>query len=76
MCRSLVPLGIILVLKMIPPAVLTECRAQAEGALNDAKLTSWGWVSASVIVVIWLLLACLAVAWVGHSLQQWHWQPK
>jgi uncharacterized membrane protein YkvA (DUF1232 family) len=30
----LVPLGIILVLKMIPPAVLAECREKAEAAMN------------------------------------------
>jgi uncharacterized membrane protein YkvA (DUF1232 family) len=64
----LVPLGIILVLKMIPPTVLTECREQAEAAMNEAKPTSW--VAAVVIVVIWLLLGFFTVAWVGRSLQK------
>lgn len=62
----LVPLGIILVIKMIPPTVLTECREKAEAAMNEVKPTSW--VAAVVIVVIWLLLGFFAVAWVGRSL--------
>lgn len=64
----LVPLGIILVIKMIPPTVLRECREQAEAAMNDPKPTSW--IAAIVIVAIWLLLGFLAVAWVGRSLQK------
>jgi uncharacterized membrane protein YkvA (DUF1232 family) len=64
----LVPLGIILVLKMIPPTVFTECHEQAEAAMNEAKPTSW--VAAVVIVVIWLLLGFFTVAWVGRSLRK------
>lgn len=70
----LVPLGIILVLKMIPPTVLTECREKAEAAMHDAKPTSL--VAAIVIVIIWLLLGFLAIVWVGRSLQKLGWQPK
>lgn len=64
----LVPLGIILVIKMIPPTVLTECREKAEAAMNEVKPTSW--VAAVVIVVIWLLLGFFLVAWVGRSLKK------
>jgi hypothetical protein len=59
---------------MIPPTLLRECRDKAEGAMNDPKPTSW--VAALVIVVIWLLLGFLAVAWVGHSLQKLSCQSK
>jgi uncharacterized membrane protein YkvA (DUF1232 family) len=63
----LVPLGIILVLKMIPPAVLAECREKAEAAMNQDKPTSW--IAAIVIVTIWLLLGILAVVWIGRILK-------
>ena len=51
----LIPLGIAWVLKMIPPAVMAECREQAQVALNRGKPVNW--VAAGVIVTIWLLLA-------------------
>lgn len=55
----LVPLGIMLVLRMIPPVVLTQYREQAETAMVQDKPTSW--IAAVVIVAIWLLLGILAV---------------
>ncbi|MEO8893356.1 MAG: YkvA family protein [Coleofasciculaceae cyanobacterium] len=58
----LVPLGIFLVIKMIPSDVLAECREKAEEAIAKGKPTSR--VAAIVIVTIWLLLALLAVVWV------------
>ncbi len=64
----LVPLGIILVLKMIPPAVLAECREKAEAAMNQDKPTSW--IAAIVIVAIWLLLGILALVWIGRILKR------
>ena len=64
----LVPLGIILVLKMIPPAVLAECRQKAEVAMGEGKPTNW--LAAGVIVAIWLLLGILAVIWIGRILKR------
>lgn len=64
----LVPLGIILVLKMIPPDVLAECRTQAEAAMNEAKPRNW--IAAGAIVTIWLLLGILTVVWVGRILKR------
>jgi uncharacterized membrane protein YkvA (DUF1232 family) len=64
----LVPLGIILVIKMIPPAVLAECREKAEVVMNQGKPTSR--IAALVIVTIWLLLGTLAVIWIGHILKR------
>jgi len=66
----LVPLGIILVLKMIPPAVLAECREKAEVAMNQGKPTSR--IAAIVIVAIWLLLGIVAVIWVGRIVTLLH----
>src|ERR671932_2196283 len=55
----LVPLGIMLVLKMIPPAVLAECHEKAEAVMVQGKPTSR--LAAIVIVGIWLLLGIFAV---------------
>jgi uncharacterized membrane protein YkvA (DUF1232 family) len=51
----LVPLGIALAIKMIPPAVLAECRERARAALDAGRPTNW--LAAAIIVAIWLVLA-------------------
>ena len=51
----LVPLGIALVLRLIPEPVLADCRAQAQAVMAEGKPTNW--VAAGVIVAIWLLVA-------------------
>ena len=63
----LVPLGIILVLRMIPPAVLKNCREQAEAVIDRAIPKSW--IAAVVVVAIWLLLGIFAVLWLGRMLK-------
>jgi uncharacterized membrane protein YkvA (DUF1232 family) len=55
----LVPLGIALALKMIPPTVLSECRAHAQAALEEGKPTNRA--AAIVIVAVWLLLLALGI---------------
>lgn len=55
----LVPLGIALAIKMIPPNVLAECREKAQSEMSQGKPINW--IAAGVIVVIWLLLATGAV---------------
>ncbi len=64
----LVPFGIFLVLKMIPPVVLAECREKAEAAMSQGKPTSK--IAAIVIVTIWLLLVILAAIGVGRILKR------
>jgi uncharacterized membrane protein YkvA (DUF1232 family) len=49
----LVPLGIALVIKLLPREVLAFCRRQAEQ--NPAAVMPWAWVAASTIVALWLL---------------------
>jgi hypothetical protein len=51
----LVPLGVALVLKMVPKPVMTECREKAREVMGQGKPTNW--VAAGIIVAIWLLLA-------------------
>ena len=55
----LVPVGVAIALKMIPQAVLAECREKAQAAMSQGKPTNW--TAAGVIMVIWLLLAVLAI---------------
>ena len=50
----LVPLGIALVLKLVPEPVLADCREQAQSAMDQGKRTNW--IAAVVIVAIWLLV--------------------
>ena len=55
----LVPLGIALAIKMIPPEVMADCRERAPAEMARPR----SWVAAAVIVALWL--ACLA--WVGYT---------
>ena len=56
----LVPLGIFLVLKMIPKEVMAEYREQAKAVMLKGKPVNR--VAAVVIIGIWIVLAILAVA--------------
>ncbi len=55
----LVPLGIYLVLKLIPDDVMTECRAKAL-AMSGQKQPA-NRLAAIVIIAIWLTLAALSL---------------
>jgi uncharacterized membrane protein YkvA (DUF1232 family) len=57
-----VPLGIALVVKMIPPEVWAECRAKAE--LTAAETKNLARLGAAVIVGIWLLV----IAWIAWKI--------
>lgn len=63
----LVPLGIILVLRMIPPTVLAECRLKAKTVVAQDKPSSW--IVVGVICCTWLLLGILTVIWIGRILK-------
>jgi uncharacterized membrane protein YkvA (DUF1232 family) len=55
----LVPLGIVLILRMIPKEVLDEYRIQAKVNMLQGKHVNW--VVASVIIGIWVVLAILGI---------------
>ena len=55
----LVPLGVLLALKMVPPAVQAESRERACEAMAAGKPVSR--TAAVVIVLLWLLLAAVGV---------------
>ena len=66
----LIPLGIVLALKLIPPQVMAECRAQAQATMQSGKPVSR--VAAAVIVIIWLAAAALIIKlavgiWLRHQ---------
>ncbi len=62
----LVPLGIALAVRMIPPEVLAECREKARN--NKSKAGPKGAAAAVVVVIIWLILAVLAVYLISGAL--------
>lgn len=55
----LVPLGIALAIKMIPPGILAEHRERAQAVMAAGKPLNW--IAAAVVVVVWISLATLAV---------------
>ena len=58
----LVPLGIALAIRLIPPALLEEHRASASARIAKRPVSRIG---ALVIIVIWVALASLFVAWLA-----------
>ena len=64
----LIPLGIALAVKMVPPDVLAECRVRAREALGAGKPANW--VAAGVIVALWLFMAGLAIVLTLRAIQR------
>lgn len=58
----LIPAGIALAIKMVPPSVLAECRAQAEKVMSQGKPVNR--IAGTVIVGIWVALAALLAVWI------------
>lgn len=57
----LLPLGIALVIKLIPAAILDICRERAKTNPPVSKPTMW--ISAYIIVVVWLIALYLLYSW-------------
>jgi uncharacterized membrane protein YkvA (DUF1232 family) len=57
----LIPAGVTLALKMIPPVVMAECRVEAQLAVQGDRRI--GWVAAAVIITIWTGVIVLIVVW-------------
>jgi uncharacterized membrane protein YkvA (DUF1232 family) len=53
----LIPLGIMLVVRLIPPEILAVCRQKSEMIMGEA--TRMGKRAAVVIIIIWILTAVL-----------------
>jgi len=57
----IVPVGIWAAIKLVPPEVLVDCRARAARAVDGEQPVSRA--AAAVIVLLWLALAALGIAW-------------
>jgi uncharacterized membrane protein YkvA (DUF1232 family) len=55
----LIPLGIMLVVRMIPAEVLAECRHRAEAIVGQTARA--GKIAAAVIILIWIVTAAFVV---------------
>ncbi len=60
----LIPLGVLLARKMIPLVVLNECREQAQDRMKRGKPVNW--VAAAIIILVWVLLALMAIHLFGQ----------
>ncbi len=64
----IVPLGIWLVIKMIPPEVLAECREKAAAEIERGKPINRA--AAAVIIIIWIGLGILSAIWLKQILKR------
>jgi uncharacterized membrane protein YkvA (DUF1232 family) len=64
----LIPLGIALALRMIPPEVMAECRQKAEAAIREGKPTNWK--AAAAIVTPWVMMALLVIVVVVRTVMR------
>ena len=55
----LVPLGILLVRRMIPAPVLADCRVRADAQMRARGSTHWA--AAAIVVTVWVLMALLGI---------------
>jgi uncharacterized membrane protein YkvA (DUF1232 family) len=56
----LIPVGVALAIKMVPPSVLAECRARAHEVMSQGPVNR---IAGAVIVVIWIALSALFTVW-------------
>ncbi len=63
----LIPLGVMLIIRLVPADVVAECRVRSAEIVG--KATRAGKIAAGVIVVIWIFAAALIIRilirWVG-----------
>lgn len=57
----LIPVGIAIAIRLIPPEVMAECRTRARTSLASRPGSR---VAAAVVITIWLALAAACAAWV------------
>jgi uncharacterized membrane protein YkvA (DUF1232 family) len=62
----LLPLAIALAMRMIPPAVLDECRQRADEVVAHGKPASR--TAAAVIIAIWVAAAVMLAHWAYQAL--------
>jgi uncharacterized membrane protein YkvA (DUF1232 family) len=62
----LLPLGVRLVISLIPSEVMHESRLKAQQLIEQDRPVNW--LAAAVIVAIWLLVAALAICWIVRNI--------
>jgi uncharacterized membrane protein YkvA (DUF1232 family) len=67
----LLPIGVALAFKkMIPPAVLIDCRQKARIAMNQKNPKSW--VNGFIIILIWFLFASAIIIFTMWIMKDWN----
>lgn len=61
----LIPAGVALAIRLIPPAVLNDCRKKAVTLLDQEQPQNW-WI-AVIIIAIWVAVC----AWIMYSIFNW-----
>jgi uncharacterized membrane protein YkvA (DUF1232 family) len=61
----LIPVGIVVAMRMVPPDVMTECRDRAQAIAASGRPVSR--IAAAAIVGIWVAVAVLVALW-GYRL--------
>jgi len=59
----LLPLGVWIVLRLIPPDVMSECRAQAAAWIKQRGRRPRSYIGAAVIITLWLAAMWLCWRW-------------
>jgi uncharacterized membrane protein YkvA (DUF1232 family) len=59
----LIPLGIAIVIKLIPDEVLRDCRQKAESTMTAGKPKNW--VAGGIIILIWVALFAFTFYWLS-----------
>ncbi len=61
----LLPLGICLVLKLVPAEALADARARAQSWVESRQPTPRSWIAAAIIVLMWVVVlwAAFFVIW-------------
>lgn len=72
----LLPIAIALAIRLVPPAVLAECRARARAREVIVKGQRASRVAASAIIAIWLALAAWCVVWAYDTFAHMPSAPK
>src|ERR1044071_6152143 len=70
----LLPLALVLVVKLVPEDVMSECRARALEHRPEAS--ALGRLGAALIVLVWLALVVLAFMWMSGAAQAQAWPSK
>ncbi len=65
----LIPLGIALVIRLVPHEVLSECRLKAQRHLTDPPPRNR--IAAAAIICVWLALLAAAAVWTAPLIRAW-----